>query len=322
MRARRPYRTRSRNRAQRAAEAATQIEKDKKLIEKYKDYGTTVKRLQREIDYLKGAVAVPPTVQLYLYDPAESRIIEMIGTPGADTKHVITYVPGTFTNLASFYDKAVQGLPEHLQKSRGADTVAFVYKDGVFPGASDDSDSLDFARILEANNEPRALEAGKTLAEFSASVQLDPDMSGRRAAVLAHSWGFAAATASEVAGARYDNIISLSGAGLPHSWTASPGTKYTDLSYPDWLQEVHLAGGDLIWGGNIPRTNESFNVAPYFEGPKDAYFRLPDGTPIAPDQGVFLSNHSLIASSDAGNDPVVNHLKSILFSEDEPESAE
>ena len=157
-----------------AYNAATQIEKDKKLIEKYKDYGTTVKRLQREIDYLKGAVAVPPTVQLYLYDPAESRIIEMIGTPSADTKHVITYVPGTFTNLASFYSQSAQLIAKDLVESRPGDAVAFVYKDGIFPAASDDSDSLDFVRFPEANDEPRALAAGRQLADFQGTMQTRP----------------------------------------------------------------------------------------------------------------------------------------------------
>ena len=52
--------------------ARTRIEKDKMLIEKYKKYDTTVRQLQREIDYLKEAVSENPTVKLYLYDPDPS----------------------------------------------------------------------------------------------------------------------------------------------------------------------------------------------------------------------------------------------------------
>ncbi len=38
-----------------------------------------------------------------LYQPEENRIAEMIGTPGPGTKRVLTYVPGTFTSMDSFF---------------------------------------------------------------------------------------------------------------------------------------------------------------------------------------------------------------------------
>src|SRR6185369_4236477 len=117
-----------------------------------------VGRLKSEIAYLKAAVA--GDVQLYLYDPQASRIIEMIGTPSSQTAHVITYVPGTFTSLNDFYAKGVQQVASKLS-DRHDDRVAFVYKDGAFPGGDEHASGANLMRILEANDQKGARAAGK-----------------------------------------------------------------------------------------------------------------------------------------------------------------
>ena len=89
-----------------------------------------IRRLTSEIGYLRAVVT--GTIQLYLYDPGASRIIEMIGTPSPKTTHVITYVPGTFTNLNAFYANGVQQVGKYLTVGRD-DTLAFIYKDGPVP---------------------------------------------------------------------------------------------------------------------------------------------------------------------------------------------
>lgn len=292
--------------------ARARLAKVETLITEYKDYPTTVGRLRKESGYLHKVVADHPTVKLYLYEPSKSRIIEMIGSPSADTKHVITYVPGTFTNLGSFYGKATQQVVGNIVDSR-ADAVGFVYKDGMFPGETDGSDALDVARLAEANDEKFALQAGRQLADFGSAIHLDPDLSEASTSAIGHSWGLAAITSSEVAGAHYDNVISLSGAGMPRSWVPSPLTTYADFSYADSLQEVQVLGGDRVWDGNIPRSSPAFEKGPYYVGPVDPVYRLPSGAPFAADQGVLLSNHNLVATDKPENWPLLFDVKRMMF---------
>lgn len=88
--------------------------------------------LANEIAYLQRVVSGEGT-QLYLYDRDSSRIVEMVGTPSPATENVITYSPGTFTSLDDFYGDGVQQVSKFMV-GNVPDTVAFVYKDGVFPG--------------------------------------------------------------------------------------------------------------------------------------------------------------------------------------------
>ena len=64
------------------------------------------KVLANEIAYLRQVQN--GDVQLYLYDRDASRIVEMLGDLSVETQRVITYVPGTFTNLNDFYKAEVQ----------------------------------------------------------------------------------------------------------------------------------------------------------------------------------------------------------------------
>lgn len=70
-------------------------------------------RLERQLDYLQRAA--DGDVQLYLYEPDSQSIIEMIGTLDVNTTDVITYVPGTFTSVHSFYGDQVQQVGRWLR---------------------------------------------------------------------------------------------------------------------------------------------------------------------------------------------------------------
>jgi hypothetical protein len=183
--------------------AAARIQRDETVIKSLKNvssqmnliagshvdgYEATIAALKKEIKFLKGAVGENPTVQLYLYDPDHSRIIQILGTPSADTSHVITYVPGTFTNIDSFYDKSSQQFAAQLLTGY-PDAVAFVYKDGVFPGGDDGTDAINYARIGEANDPARALAAGRQLAQFEQGLSTDPTLAAAQSTAIGHSWG-------------------------------------------------------------------------------------------------------------------------------------
>ncbi|MFF1633362.1 WXG100 family type VII secretion target [Leifsonia sp. NPDC058248] len=273
-------------------------------------YAGTVEQLEKELKYLRDAVGDNPTVQLYLFQPEKSRIIEMLGTPSADTARAITYVPGTFTNLNAFYSKRVQQFAAYLVAAHPREAVAFVYKDGVFPGASDASSAADFSRIGEANDLRRTAAAGAQLADFSHGISLDPLLTASRTTAIGHSWGLANIAASEVAGSGYSQVVSLSGAGMPARWRPSPTTRYTDHSYYDLLQEAQQTG--VVWAGNTPNANSAFEKF-HYEGPVDPVVSGPFGLPVWVDQGALLANHNLVATDSKANRQVQADVEASIF---------
>ncbi len=68
--------------------------------------------------------------------------------------------------------------------------VAFVYKDGPFPGENTDVGGIDMFRIGEANDEDRALAAGRQLARFEAGMRADPLLGAAEQDALGHSGGY------------------------------------------------------------------------------------------------------------------------------------
>ncbi|WP_150953984.1 putative T7SS-secreted protein [Microbacterium testaceum] len=87
--------------------------------------------LERERQYLVDAVN--GEVQLYLFDPERDAIIEMVGQLSDTTSAAVTYVPGTFTTMDSFYQEQVQSVAGWLNR-QDPKIVAFVWKEGTFPG--------------------------------------------------------------------------------------------------------------------------------------------------------------------------------------------
>ncbi|MET4052558.1 uncharacterized protein YukE [Frigoribacterium sp. PvP054] len=271
--------------------------------------------LARERAYLKGAVAQPPAVQLYLYDAPRSRIIEMLGTWDAATvDHVITYVPGTYSSLHGFYRHSIQEMPQWLQRQGGSGVVAFVYKDGPFPGEEALNGEADLTRIGEANDPRRARDAGRQLASFQAGLRADAVFAGEtpaRTTAIGHSWGLTNITSSELYATHYDSVVSLSGAGMLNEWRPDASTVYRDYSYRDILQQAQDL--HVVWNGKNPRKDDSFVHNDYYGGVEDVLVRDSAGRLIMPDFGTLFDNHNLVARATDANNDVREDLKQDLL---------
>ncbi|MFJ3381520.1 WXG100 family type VII secretion target [Curtobacterium sp. NPDC090217] len=285
------------------------------LLSGHLDTSSLVKerdQLNAEIGYLRDATTEPPRVQLYLYDPDKSRIIEMIGTFGPETTNVVTYTPGTFADLNGFYSGQTQAMAQWLA-SRHADTVAFVYKDGLYPGETNPKSTMNLLRIGEANDPSVARDAGQRLADFQRGLNAGSDIArDARAAAIGHSWGLANVTSSEVEGAHYDTVVSLAGAGMPSQWEPSPTTKYVHEGYPDLLLEAQLTG--KVWDGRIPLLDGSFEIHMH-QGPKSvvdthSVFGIEVKTL---DQQALLDNHNLVAEASKNNREVLNEINQTIY---------
>ena len=238
--------------------------------------------LVKEIEYLKKVES--GEVQLYLHDRGRSRIIEMIGTPDQHTQRVITYIPGTFTSRASFYNGGTQQISDYLVRW-APHTTAFVYKDGVFPGEDPYAGEQDNVRLSEANDPERGLDAGRQLASFQRGMQSDPLLQGTEQIGIGHSWGYQNLTSSEIFGAEYEKSISLSGAGIHQQWVPDAETQYTNYVYKgDGLYKLQDTG--LVWDGKVPRAHEAFENHIYTRPPGE-------GGPI--------KDHTVIATNSQEN---------------------
>jgi hypothetical protein len=283
-----------------------------------------------EINYLEQVR--DGEVQLVTFDPENHRIVEAINLATWDEEsgrfvpretpptNVITYVPGTLSNLQDFYSgdnyqAFVRGL---IGDDPG--TVAFVYKDGLFPGETvahlPQWQALPTA-IPEASNQQFALGAGQTLAAFQADVLREHDLAGAQQTIVGHSWGLANITASEIAGAEYDQVISLAGAYMPDGWVADSDTSYSHYSYNDWLEVSHrldnLApdvlvdfvvpdsvspGGSLVGSGDFPGDNPAFDRHVYG----------------APNDLDLIGNHDLIHDTNSpDNVDVIEDLREEIY---------
>lgn len=295
--------------------AAERIKAAKDEIEQWREKGASfgqrdfyvdeIKALNREISYLEKATGPHPTKQLYLYDQEADRIVEMLGAPSPRTSRVVTYVPGTLAKLDDFYAGAPQGIPAWLVDRSENGTVAFVYKDGRFPQNP----------LTEANDQDYARETGKTLARFDAGMQVDPYLHGAQSVAIGHSWGVANVTSAEVAGARYDKVVSLSGAGQLPEWRKSNSTDYIDYSYDDILQfaqRLPLGQNGPVWDGNNPRES-GFDHGKYYEAPLSIKNFPGNGlvNPILPGLA-GLDSHNLTASVSPDNAALLNDLKDFL----------
>ncbi|MBB3158686.1 hypothetical protein FHS07_002382 [Microbacterium proteolyticum] len=261
-------------------------------------------RLLAERDYLGHVVA--GEVQLVLYQPEENRIAEMIGTPGPGTRRVLTFVPGTFTSVDSFYGGGAQLMPAWLA-DQDAGMVAFVWKGADFPG-DDEGPVLaeQLIGIVEANAQSRSVPAGQALARFSAEMRCDPQISRAGQIGAGYSWGLVAVTSSELAGTHFDAVHSLAGAWVPQGWTADATTTYFHWSYTDFLSMAQ----DVGWVGNgrNPDVTPGFETHIY-DRPGD--FTVPLGGELAP----FLDPHG--PSVRMSLSPLENHQ---LIVSDRPEN--
>lgn len=267
-------------------------------------------------------------VQLVTFDPDKARIVEAINYATWDDSqdpprfvaretppdYVLTYVPGTSSNMEDFYKgENYQGFVNALMEGRD-DSVAFVYKDGWFPGEDKPGDIP--SAMSEASDQQRALDGGVVLDTFHDDVLRESQLSGAKQVAIGHSWGLADVTASEVAGAHYDEVISLAGAYMPDGWTPDPNTEYSHYSYPDWLEYAHkvddIVPGNLVGSGDFPSENGSFEH--HFYEAKDDDKLIPKAPwEIGEAYDAWMANHELIHQGYGENVPVVSDVKDQVF---------
>ncbi len=300
-----------------------------------------------------GEVGLSPTERAYLrkvrdgevilvaYDPAKDRIIEAIGLGvmdfRADPDHptfvegamwgpngelvqkeppttVITYVPGTGSDMATFYaEDNYQAFGHGIIQGNEENSVVFVYKGGPFAGD-----------LFEAKDQAYAQGTGATLASFSNALELEQHLNNGRTVAIGHSWGLANITSSEVAGARYDAVVSLAGAWMPDGWAPRDGTTYTHHSYVDWLRGVQgidnaLDPFDIIGSGSFPGDSPAFEQHAY-RGPKDD--DLIPNNPFDPfgefgrAKEAWTEQHGLIHDTGSHvNAPAIQNIREDIYAE-------
>ena len=176
-------------------------------------------------------------VNLVVSDPSNSRIVEMIGEPGPDTVRVITFLPGTMSQMKHFYDGSTQQVAQYLVTRSSDTSVAFVYKDGSWvswlgPGANTNYDRLQ--------------ELGGQAAEFQREVlKREPSLHGASQVAIAHSAGMSVLSGVELSGADFDTVISLGGAFALRDWRPDSGTDYHHFQYDN--DAINMIDGGRLW---------------------------------------------------------------------------
>lgn len=247
---------------------------------------------ESRVRYLERVAA--GDVRLAAYDPENHSIVEMIGDYDRDTTTVITYVPGTTTNEASFHGGGPQDLSRYLVDSdRSGGTVAFVYKGSDFPDGP-----FAEAFLVEADSDEFVAASAPVLARFQDAVALEVPP-GAQTVGIGHSWGARNLTGSEIHGAHYDRVIALSGAAIPPGWAPGAQTEYSSFTYPDILQTVeHLGLVDTNYPMNQPSFDRHLYEAPGGTEPLDYY---------------SIENHNLVASTKPENDEVIRDLRREIY---------
>jgi hypothetical protein len=281
-----------------------------------------IAELERENAYLRGAAAVPPRVQLYTYDRAADRIVEMLGEwpVGGAPERVYTYVPGTSAQMKDFWKTGagMQDFARRLMRDDEINSVAFIYKDGRFPGGGDQVFPAERKGLVEAlaqaNSSPFARASGERLAAFRSGLDISGASTGSpppRSVGIGHSWGTANIVASEVAGAHWDHVVSLAGAGAVPEWSGSPDTEYDSFRYDDALGAVQATG--IVYRHRNPQFLAEFEQHEY-----ESYADRMSGwdTPAVVRLTTLLMNHALIATDSAENDQVIRDVLKELRSVD------
>lgn len=203
-----------------------------------------------EANYWRGVAG--GSTRLVVSDPDQSRIVEMVGRIGPETKRVVTYVPGTGAQMKHFYAGEVQQVSKYLVSRSSGETVAFVYKDGswVSWAGKNSNTNYEFLGVL-----------GERVAGFQSRV-LDGDsaLSGLPQVAVGHSAGMSVISGAEHDGAKFDQVISLGGAFMLPEWHPTPGTEYHHFQYENDLI-------NRIDGGRLRTPHELTDVyAPHIFG--------------------------------------------------------
>lgn len=162
-------------------------------------------------------------LRLAVADRDRNRLVEVFGEIGPETQRVITYLPGTGTRMASFYEGGPQQVAAHLEKRSAGTTVAFVYKDGRWMGwvGKHSNTSYGFLSGL-----------GQQVEQFQREVVGRDEYLGPLPSIaITHSAGMTVLSGAEQAGARFDTVLSLGGAYTLDGWSPNPDTNYHHFQY-------------------------------------------------------------------------------------------
>ena len=195
---------------------------------------------------------------LIINDRDNYRIAELLGNIDERTKRVVTYIPGTSTRMGSFYGGGVQQVGQFLSgDSSDGHTAVIVYKDGLWPswlGKTTNWDAADMEKM------------GDRVFTFQQNVlDRDPYLKNLPEAAIAHSAGMTILSAAEVAGARYNQVYSLSGSFLAPGWKPEASTQYNHYQYQnDLLEQLTLRIGE-----NAPVGRTEVFESHVYENPQD-----------------------------------------------------
>ncbi|NLA65731.1 MAG: hypothetical protein GX862_07370, partial [Leucobacter sp.] len=167
------------------------------------------------------------SVTLVVSDPAQSRIVEMIGELGPHTTKVLTYVPGTGTQMKHFFQGEAQQVSRYLVARSASNTVAFVYKDGSWVSWVGENSNTHYEFLHEL---------GQGVQRFQSQViDREPSLGDVDRVAAGHSAGVTVLSAAEIAGAEFDLVVSLGGSYLLQAWQPEQGTNYHHFQYENDL---------------------------------------------------------------------------------------
>lgn len=195
---------------------------------------------------------------LIINDRDKYRIAELLGNIDENTKRVVTYIPGTSARMGSFYGGGVQQVAKFLSGAESdGSTAVIVFKDGLWPSWVGRTTNWD-ASDMEA--------MGKKVSSFQHNViDRDPYLNALPEAAIAHSAGMTILSAAEVAGAKYDQVHSLSGSFLAPDWEPDPATQYKHYQYRNDSLNALTTHNE----GNSPKGQSSVFQQHIYENPNE-----------------------------------------------------
>lgn len=163
------------------------------------------------------------SIKLVVSDPSRSRVVEMVGELGPNVRQVITFLPGTTSQMKHFYSGEAQQVSKYLVARSESGSVAFVYKDGSW---------VSWLGPTANTNYDRLQSLGDGVAAFQSQVlDREPGLQGSTRVAIAHSAGMSVASGAQIAGAGFDIVISLGGAFVLREWRPDPETDYHHFQY-------------------------------------------------------------------------------------------
>lgn len=180
------------------------------------------KRINEQINLRQKAIDKGGFV---IYDPENGNIVERVHTGGpGPTEHVVTYQHGTGGNYDGVLDGSSGAVARDAVKhadAQGATDLYIHHQGDAIGWFGDDANS----------NEAFLDNKGAQLADFQESLYVQENNRDAKYHGIGHSAGNSVVTGSEMHGARYDSVTSLSGSFMPEGWQADPNTEYRHYHY-------------------------------------------------------------------------------------------